>query len=69
MCYTTTFRRGLENKGEVSMEMFCLKCRKKVDVDNKKIDESSINGRKMLRASCPQCNSGLAKFVKASVSL
>ncbi|WP_455281910.1 DUF5679 domain-containing protein [[Eubacterium] cellulosolvens] len=51
------------------MEMFCLKCRKKVDVDNKKIDESSINGRKMLRASCPQCNSGLAKFVKASVSL
>ncbi|WP_455278994.1 DUF5679 domain-containing protein [[Eubacterium] cellulosolvens] len=51
------------------MEMFCLKCRKKVNVDNNKINESSMNGKKMLRASCPQCNSGLAKFVKASVSI
>ncbi|MCX6660300.1 MAG: DUF5679 domain-containing protein [Candidatus Bathyarchaeota archaeon] len=49
------------------MEMFCLKCRKKVSVDDSSIGESVVNGRRMLRACCPQCSSNMAKFVKATI--
>ncbi|MEM2942884.1 MAG: DUF5679 domain-containing protein [Candidatus Bathyarchaeia archaeon] len=50
------------------MEMFCLKCRRKVTVDDSSVDESSVNGRRMMRASCPECNSNLARFVKTTVT-
>ncbi|MBS7622730.1 hypothetical protein KEJ39_03535 [Candidatus Bathyarchaeota archaeon] len=48
------------------MEMFCLKCRRKVTVEDSSVDESSVNGRRLIRASCPECSSNLARFMKAT---
>lgn len=47
------------------VEMFCVKCRKKVmvnDADTKK--DTTSKGRAMLRAVCPVCGTKMAKFTK-----
>jgi DNA-directed RNA polymerase subunit RPC12/RpoP len=44
--------------------MYCLRCRKKVEVEDEKIELTNTNKRKLLRAKCPECNAGLAKFTK-----
>jgi len=46
-------------------EMFCVKCKKKVQVDDKDVkNEVTTKGRKMLRAKCPACGTNMAKFTK-----
>ena len=47
------------------IEMFCVKCKKKVTVDDKNVvRETTSKGRSMLRANCPNCNTKMAKFTK-----
>ncbi|MFH1327733.1 MAG: DUF5679 domain-containing protein [Candidatus Bathyarchaeota archaeon] len=47
------------------MEIFCLKCKKKVTVQDDKVKKGrSKNNRPLVRAECPTCGSKLAKFVK-----
>lgn len=46
-------------------EMFCVKCRKKVTVDDAKVrKEKTVKGRNMLRAVCPECGTNMTKFTK-----
>ncbi|MGQ9639672.1 MAG: DUF5679 domain-containing protein [Candidatus Bathyarchaeia archaeon] len=45
--------------------MFCLKCRRKVTVDDDGVSEGTVNGRRVLRASCPTCRSNISRFVRA----
>ena len=47
------------------VEMFCVKCKKKVtvnDVDVKR--DTTAKGRAMLRAVCPVCGTNMTKFTK-----
>lgn len=44
--------------------MYCVKCRSKKDVENAS-KETAKNGKPMLRAKCPDCNTGMTKFVAA----
>ncbi len=47
------------------MQMFCLKEKKKVEVDEKDLKEERLpNGRKMLKGICPSCGTKLSKFTK-----
>lgn len=47
------------------MQMFCLKCRRRVEVKDSELkEERTSNGRKMLRGLCPNCGTKLAKFTK-----
>jgi len=48
------------------MEMFCFKCKRKVAVDEDKISEDTVNGRRILKATCPTCMSNLSRFVRAT---
>ncbi len=46
-------------------EMFCVKCKKKVVVDDKNVKrEMTSRGRPMLRATCPHCGTKMTKFTK-----
>jgi uncharacterized protein YlaI len=51
---------------QISMtEMFCVKCKKKVTVDDKNVKrELTVKGRPMLRAICPNCGTKMTKFTK-----
>jgi len=47
------------------IEMFCLRCREKVQLDEKDVSkETTAKGRPMLRAKCPKCGAKMTKFVK-----
>lgn len=47
------------------VEMFCVKCKKKVVVDDKNVKrEMTSKGRPMLRAICPNCGTKMTKFTK-----
>jgi len=47
------------------IEMFCVKCKKKVQVDDKDVKkEKTSKGRNMLRSKCPACGTNMAKFTK-----
>ncbi len=49
------------------MEMFCVKCRKKVSVDDNAVQkETTSKGRILLRATCPVCGSKITKFAKST---
>jgi len=46
-------------------DMYCVKCKKKVTVDDKNVKrEMTVKGRPMLRAICPQCGTKMTKFTK-----
>ncbi len=54
-------KKTMKNTG--SVEMYCVRCRKKVMcADPKK--ETLKNGRCMMRATCPGCKGKCTKFVK-----
>ena len=47
------------------MEIFCVKCKKKVTVEDNKVKKGRAkNGRPLIRAECPICGSKLAKLTK-----
>lgn len=46
------------------MEAYCVKCKKKVEVQNQ-TDATSKNGRKMIKGSCPACGCKVSKFVSS----
>ena len=46
--------------------MFCVKCKKKVNVEDSTVTKSKTSrGQPMLRAKCPGCGSNMAKFTRA----
>lgn len=46
-------------------EMFCVKCRKKVSVNDTDVKRDvTAKGRALLRAICPFCSTKMAKFTK-----
>ena len=47
------------------IEIFCVKCKKKVQVDDENVTrETTSKGRSMLRSKCPTCGTKMAKFTK-----
>jgi endogenous inhibitor of DNA gyrase (YacG/DUF329 family) len=49
----------------MAQSMYCVRCRKKVDVeDNNVTKETTTKGKSMLRANCPTCGIKMAKFTK-----
>lgn len=49
----------------MSQSMYCVKCRKKVEVEQSAITrENTSRGKPMLRARCPICGTKMAKFTK-----
>jgi uncharacterized protein YlaI len=47
------------------IEMFCLRCREKVRLDDKDVvKEKTAKGRPILKANCPKCGAKMTKFVK-----
>jgi len=49
--------------GSRMTEMFCVKCRKKVNVEQAKV-KVEVRGRKMMRATCSICGTSMTKFTK-----
>ena len=47
-----------------TIEMYCVKCKKKVQVDEYR-RATTKNGRPMLKGVCPGCGTKVTKFVKA----
>ncbi len=46
-------------------EMFCVKCKKKVTVDDSAVKrEMTVKGRPILKAICPNCGTKMTKFTK-----
>ena len=46
-------------------EMYCVKCRKKVTVDDGAVRrETTTKGRPILKAICPECGTKMTKFTK-----
>ena len=46
-------------------EMFCVKCKKKVTVDDSAVKrELTVKGRPILKAICPVCGTKMTKFTK-----
>ncbi len=46
-------------------ELFCVKCRQKVTVDDANVKkEKTVKGRNMIRATCPVCGTNMTKFTK-----
>jgi acetyl-CoA carboxylase beta subunit len=58
----------LKTKGGIGMaeEFYCMKCRKKVQVENfeKKTLETKTGKRTQLVGKCPSCGGNVYKFVK-----
>jgi hypothetical protein len=49
----------------MAQSMYCVKCRKKVDVEDGVVTrEKTSKGKPMLRAACPACGTKMAKFTK-----
>lgn len=49
----------------IMTDMYCVKCKKKVTVDDKNVKrEMTVKERPMLRAVCPQCGTKMTKFTK-----
>ncbi|MBS7625511.1 hypothetical protein KEJ51_00470 [Candidatus Bathyarchaeota archaeon] len=47
------------------VEMFCVKCKKKVTLDDSAVSkETTAKGRPILKANCPQCGTKMTKFTK-----
>jgi len=47
------------------VEMFCVKCKKKMTVDDKNVKrETTSKGRPILKAVCPACGTKMTKFTK-----
>lgn len=44
--------------------MYCVKCRAKKEVEDT-TRETAKNGKPMLKAKCPDCGTGMTKFVAA----
>ena len=45
------------------MEIYCLKCKKKVNVSSYKTHKTK-NGRSYIMSHCPNCNSKITRFIK-----
>lgn len=46
--------------------MYCVKCRAKKEVDESTTTkETAKNGKPMLKSKCPDCGTGMTKFVAA----
>ncbi len=49
----------------IMVEMYCVKCKKKVAVEDKTVKrELTSKGRPMLRSVCPNCKTKMTKFTK-----
>ena len=47
------------------MEMFCVKRKKKVNVDDKTVKrETTSKGRPILKSVCPVCGTKMTRFTK-----
>ncbi|MEM3507330.1 MAG: DUF5679 domain-containing protein [Candidatus Bathyarchaeia archaeon] len=47
------------------MIMFCVKCKKKVEVDDNSVTKGvTKKGRAILKAICPNCGTKMTKFTK-----
>ncbi len=47
------------------VEMFCVKCKKKVTVNDTDVTrDKTVKGRNMLRSVCPVCGTKMTKFTK-----
>lgn len=46
------------------MEAYCLKCKKKSEMKEEK-EETTKNGRKIIKGICDVCGKKMCKFVKA----
>jgi hypothetical protein len=59
-----TFHQFGIMKGEFTMEFegYCVKCRKKQQIKNGAIKETS-NGRQMAQGTCPVCNTKVTRFL------
>lgn len=45
------------------MEAYCLKCRKKVEIQNP-VETETQKGQPMVRGTCPVCKKGVCKLLK-----
>ena len=54
----------LDSKGGGRMEAYCVKCKKKVEMQNP-TDAVTKNGRKMKKGICPICGTKVNKFVSS----
>jgi len=47
------------------VEMFCVKCKKKVTVEDSTVKrELTVKGRPILKSVCPVCSTRMTKFTK-----
>jgi ribosomal protein S27E len=52
------------DQGNVNMEFYCVKCRKKVEIAEEKITSEDKGNKRLFRAKCPNCGTNTAKFGK-----
>ena len=50
--------RGCERKKEDGMQAYCVKCREKREM-NSPHDETTKNGKPIIKGACPVCGTGL----------
>jgi len=63
--YNIGFLQFTEGGAAHLVEMFCVKCRKKVTVDDGAVKkEMTTRGRPILKAICPVCGTKMTKFTK-----
>jgi DNA-directed RNA polymerase subunit RPC12/RpoP len=47
------------------IDMYCLKCRKKVAIDDANVQRgTTTKGRPLLKSACPACGTKVMKFTK-----
>jgi hypothetical protein len=48
-----------------SMTGYCLRCKKKQDIENPKINVTK-NNRHMIKGTCPDCDTTICRFISSS---
>jgi hypothetical protein len=48
----------------MDFEAYCVKCRKKRNIKNGTVKETS-NGRKMAQGTCPECGTKVTRFLSS----
>jgi len=52
------------DQGYDNMEFYCVKCRKKVEIESEKITSEDKGNKRLFRGKCPICGTKTAKFGK-----